>query len=62
VINEAFTPSAADVERARRVVDAFEAARAAGQGVTRMGNQMVELPVVERARRTLALAARYSGS
>jgi citrate lyase subunit beta / citryl-CoA lyase len=60
VINEAFTPSAADVERARRVVDAYEAARAAGEGVTRLGNQMVELPVVERARRTLALAARYS--
>jgi len=56
VINEVFTPSAADVERARRVVEAFERARAAGEGVTRMGNQMVELPVVERARRTLALA------
>jgi citrate lyase subunit beta / citryl-CoA lyase len=62
VINAAFTPSQAEVERARRVLDAFEAARAAGQGVTRMDNQMVELPIVERARRTLALAARYSGS
>lgn len=61
VINAAFTPSAAEVERARRVLDAYEAARAAGQGVTRMDNQMVELPIVERARRTLALAARYSG-
>ena len=61
VINEVFTPSAADVDRARRVVEAFEAALAAGQGVTRMGNQMIELPVVERARRTLALAARYGG-
>jgi citrate lyase subunit beta / citryl-CoA lyase len=62
VINAAFTPSQAEVERARRVVDAFEAARAAGEGVTRMDNQMVELPIVERARRTLALAAKYSGS
>jgi citrate lyase subunit beta/citryl-CoA lyase len=61
VINAAFTPSPAEIERARRVVDAYEAARAAGQGVTRMDNQMVELPIVERARRTLALAARYSG-
>jgi citrate lyase subunit beta/citryl-CoA lyase len=60
-INAAFTPSAAEIERARRVLDAYEAARAAGQGVTRMDNQMVELPIVERARRTLALAARYSG-
>jgi citrate lyase beta subunit len=61
VINEAFTPSSADVERARRVVETYEAARAAGEGVTRMDDQMVELPVVERARRTLALAARFSG-
>jgi citrate lyase beta subunit len=61
VINEVFTPSPADIERARRIVDAYEAARTAGEGVTRMDNQMIELPVVERARRTLALAARYSG-
>ena len=60
-INEAFTPAAADVERARRLIDAFDAARAAGEGVTKMDGQMVELPIVERARRTLALAARYSG-
>ncbi len=62
VINEVFTPSAADVERARRLVEAFERASAAGEGVTRMGAEMVELPIVERARRTLALAARYGGS
>ena len=59
VINELFTPSAADVERARRVVAAFEAAVSAGQGVTRMDDQMIELPVVERARRTLDLAGRF---
>ncbi|OFW02839.1 MAG: hypothetical protein A3I61_11995 [Acidobacteria bacterium RIFCSPLOWO2_02_FULL_68_18] len=57
VINDVFTPSAVEVERARRVVEAFERARAAGEGVARMDDQMVELPVVERARRTLALAA-----
>jgi len=62
VINEVFTPSGADVERARRIVEAFECARAAGEGVTRMAGEMIELPIVERARRTLALAARYSGS
>jgi len=62
VINEVFTPSAADVERAKRVVEAFERAAATGEGVARMGSEMVEAPVVERARRTLALAARYGGS
>lgn len=59
VINQAFTPSAADVDRARRLIDIFEAARATGQGVTTMDGRMVELPIVERARRTLALAVKH---
>lgn len=57
IINEAFTPSASDVERAMRIIDAYETARAVGQGVTTLDGRMVELPVVERARRTLAIAA-----
>ena len=59
VINEVFTPTAGDVDRARRLIDAYEAARAAGHGVTTMDGRMVERPIVERARRTLALAARH---
>ena len=56
VINEIFTPSVADVDHARRVIAAYDAARAAGEGVTTLDGRMVELPVVERARRILALA------
>lgn len=59
IINEVFTPSQAEIDKARRLIDAFDAATAAGQGVARMGSEMVELPIVERARRTVALAARY---
>jgi citrate lyase beta subunit len=59
VINEVFSPSDAEVERARRLVEAFES-RAAGEGVTRMDGGLVELPIVDRARRTLALAARLA--
>lgn len=62
VINDVFTPSQPEIDRARRTIEAFDAAQAAGEGVTRMGDQMVELPVVERARRTVALAARYGAS
>lgn len=58
IINQTFTPAAAEVERARRVIDAYETARAAGQGVTTLEGKLVELPIVERARRVLALAAR----
>jgi citrate lyase beta subunit len=57
VINETFSPAPAEVERARRVIEAFDAARAEGQGVTTLDGRMVELPMVERARRVLALAA-----
>jgi citrate lyase subunit beta/citryl-CoA lyase len=57
VINDVFTPAAGAVEHAAKVIAAYEAARAAGEGVTTLDGQMVELPVVERARRTLALVA-----
>jgi citrate lyase subunit beta / citryl-CoA lyase len=59
VINDVFTPAAADVERARQVVAAYESALAAGQAVTTLEGRMVELPVVERARRVLALASSH---
>jgi citrate lyase subunit beta/citryl-CoA lyase len=55
-INGVFTPGAADVARATRIIEAFEAALAQGQGVTTLDGQMVERPIVDRARRTLALA------
>ena len=60
VINQAFTPAPAEIERARHIIDAYEAARAGGQGVTTLDGKLVELPVVERARRVLAVAARPS--
>jgi citrate lyase subunit beta/citryl-CoA lyase len=56
VINEVFTPSVADVDHATRVIAAYDVARAAGEGVTTLDGRMVELPVVERARRVLSLA------
>lgn len=55
IINEVFSPSAAEVEHARRVVDAFEEAQAAGQGAVAFGGQLIDLPIVERARRVLRL-------
>ena len=59
VINEAFTPTAAEVERASKLIDAYETARTGGQGVTTVDGQMVELPIVERARRLLILAGSH---
>lgn len=56
VINEEYGPSPAEVERARRLIAAFEAALAEGRGALAFEGQMIDLPVVERARRLLARA------
>ena len=51
VIHEVFTPSAEEVARARRIV---EADLAAGGGAVALDGRMVDRPVVEAARRVLA--------
>ena len=53
ILNEEFRPSADEVQKAQRVVAAFEAAKGGNQGAIEVDGKMVDLPVVERARRTL---------
>jgi citrate lyase subunit beta / citryl-CoA lyase len=53
-VNRGFLPSEKDVEWARQVVAAAEAA---GGGAVRMGAEMVDAPVVARAQQILRLAA-----
>ena len=55
-INSAFAPSPEEVEEARRIVSAYEAARAQGHGATSLDGRMIDAPVVQRARNVLALA------
>jgi len=55
-VNRVFAPSKAEVEWARRVIDAYEQGIAEGLGVLALNGAMVERPVVERARRVLAEA------
>ena len=55
VINEAFTPSAADVEAARKVIAAFDASP--GAGVASVDGKMLDRPHYRTAQRVLALAA-----
>ena len=55
IVDQVFQPTAAEIEGARRVVQAFEEAEAAGRGAVALDGQMVDLPVVERARRLLAM-------
>lgn len=56
VVNEEYGPSPADIERARRLLTAFDDALAEGKGAVAFEGQMIDLPIVERARRLLARA------
>ncbi len=53
-INEVFSPSVAEVSYARRVIDAFEGAQLKGLGAVALDGKLLDQPIVERARRTLA--------
>ncbi|MBX2812673.1 MAG: CoA ester lyase [Myxococcales bacterium] len=53
--NRAFEPSSESVARARLVIEAFEAARAVGQGVAMLDGRIIENLHVRVAERTLAM-------
>ena len=54
VLEESFAPTAKECERARAVVDAYEAAAADGRGSTSIDGQMIDHPVYLRNKATLA--------
>jgi citrate lyase subunit beta/citryl-CoA lyase len=61
ILNDAFTPSPAALDKARRMVAAFEEAAAQGRGAFAFEGEMVDLPIVERARRLIARAGSRPG-
>jgi citrate lyase subunit beta/citryl-CoA lyase len=56
VIHEAFAPSAAEIERARKIVAAYDEAEEKGLGVVSLGSKMIDPPVVQRALKVMARA------
>jgi citrate lyase subunit beta / citryl-CoA lyase len=54
VINAIFSPDDEEIRRARHIVTAFEAARAAGQARVEVDGSLVELPTYYTAKRLLA--------
>ena len=65
VLNEEFQPTPEDVDRAERMVKAYDDAYAQGLGAVQFEGAMIDVPVVNRARNVLnrarALAARGRG-
>jgi citrate lyase subunit beta/citryl-CoA lyase len=59
--NRIFAPAEADVERSRRIIEAFEEATSQGRGVVTVDGRMIENLHVEEARRVLALAEAVAG-
>jgi len=54
ICNRVFSPSEAELEHARRVIDAFEEAARGGAGVVTVDGRMIEQLHVDSARRVLA--------
>ncbi|MDD3716906.1 MAG: aldolase/citrate lyase family protein [Candidatus Marinimicrobia bacterium] len=56
VIHEAFAPTAEELEKAQKIVEAFHMAEEKGLGVVAVGSKMIDPPVVKRALRIVELA------
>src|SRR6266567_8211511 len=56
VIHAAFAPSQTEIEKAQRIVAAFEEAQQCGLGVVTLGSKMIDPPVVQRAQKLVARA------
>jgi len=56
LVNELLSPSKEEISKARAVVSAYEEGERSGKGAVALNGQMIDRPVVERARRLLSLA------
>jgi len=56
VIHENYAPDAAEIEKAKKIVNAFIDATAKGLGVVSLGTKMIDPPVVKRAQKLIGLA------
>ena len=56
IVHEAFAPTSDEIQKASRIVVAFEDAERRGLGVVALGSKMIDPPVVKRALRTVRSA------
>jgi len=56
IVHETFAPTLDEIERAKKIVLAFEEAQQKGLGVVSLGSKMIDAPVVKRAINTIDLA------
>lgn len=56
MIHENYAPATEEIEKAKKIVIAFDEATAKGLGVVSLGTKMIDPPVVKRAQNTIDLA------
>ncbi len=56
IIHENFAPDAVEIDKAKRIVNAFMSAMEQGLGVVSLGTKMIDAPVVKRAQKVIDLA------
>jgi citrate lyase subunit beta/citryl-CoA lyase len=56
VIHENFAPNEVEIDKAKKILTAFDEATKKGIGVVSLGTKMIDAPVVKRAQRTIDLA------
>ncbi len=56
VIHDNFAPDEVEIEKAKKIVVAFNIAQEKGLGVVSLGSKMIDAPVVKRAQTTITLA------
>lgn len=61
VLNQEFSPDPKEVERAERMIAAYDAAYAQGLGAVQFEGAMIDVPVVNRARAVVRRAAALKG-
>lgn len=55
-INECFSPSSEEIQQAKQIVETFEESEKLGKGSTSLDGDMIDIPVVKRARSLLESA------
>ena len=56
VIHDNFAPNSAEIDKAKKIVNAFIVAQEKGLGVVSLGTKMIDPPVVKRAQNSINLA------
>lgn len=56
IVHDAFAPTHVEIEKAQKIVEAYDNAKSKGLGVVSIGSKMIDAPVVKRAINTLKIA------